>query len=75
MQGLMKQLVKIVGLPAFPQKENGCFLLKSENFAFVGEKADDGYYVCDITRKRYLQNLCTRIYESLFLNIAVVWCT
>ncbi|XP_038062953.1 uncharacterized protein LOC119733615 [Patiria miniata] len=54
------------------KRKDSCFLLRTEQFAFVKEKRDDGYCVCDITRKRHLENLFTRPCQSMLLNIAFI---
>lgn len=54
------------------KRKDGCFLLRTEQFAFIKEKRDGGYYVCDITRNHQLQNFFTRPCQSMLLNIAFV---
>ncbi|XP_022111442.1 uncharacterized protein LOC110990667 [Acanthaster planci] len=54
------------------KRKDSCFLLRTEQFAFVKEKRNDGHWVCDITRKRHLQNLFTRPCQSMLFNIAFI---
>ena len=52
--------------------KDGCFLLDSNDFAFVKEKRHDGTLVCDVIRHRHTENLFESPCASKLLNIARV---
>ena len=52
-----------------PQRKDFCFMLRTEQFLFAREKRHDGQYLCDVFRKRHLENFFHSPCDSQLLNI------
>ena len=49
--------------------QDSCFLSKDEDYIFVREKREDGFYLCDIISNHHIQNFFTDPCESKVFNI------
>ena len=52
------------------KKKDSCFMLQSEDFAFVQDNREDGTCVCDVISQRHLESFFNKPCDSMLLNIA-----
>lgn len=49
--------------------KDSCFMLENEDFAFLKEKKDSGYYACDVVSQTFTENFFTEPCDSKLINI------
>lgn len=54
------------------RRKDNCFMLRTEQFVFLRERREDGYYVCDVFRSQYLENFFRDPCDAKLLNIVYI---